>query len=198
MSIDLSKVTALSDEKGVLTQIADASGRVLWKQAPKSVTVILRPTADIDPKHNVYPSGSAVYACIDEEVADGDATYIYGSGTAYSSVVIFTGTIPEGMSVIAARAVWVGKYKSGDSKAMFSVNTVDADYNATGSASMTFSSESYAQFSAEGDDTFVADLRSFGAGNVSVPARIAGMSLDTSNKSATYYITQVYIELTCE
>ena len=37
MSIDLSKVIALSDQRGAWKQIADASGRVLWKLANKVI-----------------------------------------------------------------------------------------------------------------------------------------------------------------
>lgn len=79
MSIDFSKITGLSDSRGVITQITDASGRVLWSALKEIVTgtLILRPSADISIEHSVYPSNSTnAYSLINEEVSDGAATYI--------------------------------------------------------------------------------------------------------------------------
>ena len=45
MSIDFSGITGVSDGYGVVTQIADASGAVLWKQAPSGATVTINVTS---------------------------------------------------------------------------------------------------------------------------------------------------------
>ena len=42
MSIDFSKVKALTIPEGNVTQITDASGRVLWKAAPAEATVTIQ------------------------------------------------------------------------------------------------------------------------------------------------------------
>lgn len=76
--IDFSRLTGLTTPRGVVTQIADASGRVIWsgrKLIAGSLT--LRPSADISVEHTLYPSDStAAYLLINEEVADDSSTYI--------------------------------------------------------------------------------------------------------------------------
>lgn len=69
-----------SPVQAAVTQIADASGRVLWS-ANKTVNVLyLRPSADIDIHHSLYPAeSSAAYLLINEEVGDGLLTYVYDS-----------------------------------------------------------------------------------------------------------------------
>lgn len=42
MSVDLSSITEIRDKIGVVTKITDASGMVLWKVAPATVTVIMQ------------------------------------------------------------------------------------------------------------------------------------------------------------
>ena len=39
MSIDLSRVTGISDSRGVITEIKDSLGRVIWKSAPPFITL---------------------------------------------------------------------------------------------------------------------------------------------------------------
>ena len=79
MSIDLPKVTGISDQYGVITQITDASGRVLWKLDTGPKIVYLRPSADIsvDSTITLVPAdATAAYMLINEEVSDGAATEI--------------------------------------------------------------------------------------------------------------------------
>ena len=194
--MNFATLQGLTIPEGVVTQITDASGRVLWKSGPSVVTVILRPTADISVTHSVYPAGSAAYSCIDEEVADGDATYIYG--TANTTDIKFSGVIPDGMTVVGAKAVYVGKYKDNNYQAVCSVAVIGADNNGVGSAAVNIVSESYAQFIADGDDAFVSALNALGNGNVSVPIRMLSAVGNSANKDAKVYITQMYLELTCE
>lgn len=74
--IDFSTLQGLTIPEGVVTQITDASGRVLWSSYSGG-TFYLRPSADISLGHPVYPTTlSAGYLAINEEVSDGAATYI--------------------------------------------------------------------------------------------------------------------------
>ena len=77
MSINFATLQGLTIPEGVVTQITDASGRVIW--AGKEVgTLTLRPSADISVEHTLTPSNStAAYLLINEELADYSSTYIY-------------------------------------------------------------------------------------------------------------------------
>lgn len=202
MSINFSTLKGLTITEGNVTQIADASGRVLWKQAPKSVTVILRPTADIENSqnnnHSVYPAESSRFACIDEEVADGDATYIYGNSC--TTEFMLTGTIPDGMTVTAAKFICVAKFKNGADTALINVILLidSVESGIRGASVLDFSSENYAQVSGEWtDERVIAAINTLGTGNISVPTSFMSTIL-SSSKSANVYVTQYYIELTCE
>lgn len=84
MSIDFSKVTALSDSYGNITQITDASGRVIWSGRELiQGSMILRPSADIYVGHALIPVDStAAYLLINEETSDGSSTKIQTNNTA--------------------------------------------------------------------------------------------------------------------
>ena len=76
--IDFSTLQGLTIPEGVVTQIADASGRVLWSAVKEVGTLILRPSADIYMNHADMPAGipQIGYNKINEEVSDGPSTYI--------------------------------------------------------------------------------------------------------------------------
>ena len=78
--IDFSTLQGLAIPEGNVTQITDASGRVIWALASDLPgTFYLRPSADISVDDTIdhYPSsGYYPYMLINEEVADDDATYI--------------------------------------------------------------------------------------------------------------------------
>lgn len=79
MSIDTSKITGWSDSvRGNVTQITDASGRVIWSGRELiQGSMILRPSADIYVGHSLYPSSSThAYLLINEETSDGSSTII--------------------------------------------------------------------------------------------------------------------------
>lgn len=92
MSIDFTGITGVSDDYGVVTQIADAQGNVLWSAVPPETTIILRPTGDrgAGGSHEdcaKYPADAEYYySLVNEEVADDAATYIIGdAGFDYGS-----------------------------------------------------------------------------------------------------------------
>lgn len=90
MSIDFSTLQGLTIPEGVVTEIKDESGAVIWC-ALKEVagTLYLRPSADISVGHRLYPADSpSAYRLIDEEVCDNGSTYIYApisTGSAFNT-----------------------------------------------------------------------------------------------------------------
>lgn len=97
MSINFSTLQGLTIPEGVVTQIADASGRVLWSAGPK--IIYLRPSADIsvDAAFILTPSdATAAYMLINEEVSDGEATTLGLSSDQGNGLAIFglTGNVP--------------------------------------------------------------------------------------------------------
>lgn len=78
--MNFATLKGLTIPEGVVTQITDASGRVLWSSAPPFDGIIyLRPSADIsvDSTITLVPAdATAAYMLINEEVSDGAATEI--------------------------------------------------------------------------------------------------------------------------
>ena len=81
---DFSKVKSWTIPEGVVKQVTDASGRVLWLGVRDRVgTLYMRPSADISFTGDKYPEDLAYgYLAISEKVADGYATYIGGTENA--------------------------------------------------------------------------------------------------------------------
>ena len=74
--IDFSTLQGLTIPEGVVIQITDASGKVIWN-GKKLGSAILRPSADIYVGHRLIPASSTeAYLLINEEVSDGISTYI--------------------------------------------------------------------------------------------------------------------------
>ena len=204
--IDFATLQGLEIAEGEVTEITDAAGRVLWKSGPSVATVILRPTADIQFGYNAYPAGSAGYSCIDEEVADGDATYIYGASFAQTQFTM-SGIIPSGMRVTAAKLVCVLKYYSnsdGYNGGVSFVPTFDGNsytlYVGTNNKERFPDNTADVYTQREGDfkEGFVDALNTLGSGNISFPATFLFSSPLEAGKDKNIYCTQLYIELTCE
>lgn len=89
--MNFATLQGLTIPEGVVTQIADAQGNVLWSSAPPfDGTIILRPSADIsvDSNFTLVPSdATAAYMLINEEVSDGAATRIYINDSLVSSCI---------------------------------------------------------------------------------------------------------------
>lgn len=76
--IDFSTLQGLTIPEGVVAEIKDASGRVLWNAERTVSTVHLRPSADISVGHLLHPANSILaYPLVSEKVNDAAATYIY-------------------------------------------------------------------------------------------------------------------------
>ena len=102
--IDFATLQGLTIPEGVVTEIKDASGRVLW-EAFKIVdgTWYLRPSADISLGHMGMLNGTVITSgtfctLINEAVADGDSTYIYNESLTVGlsdSVFEMSGDLPN-------------------------------------------------------------------------------------------------------
>ena len=113
--IDFSKLQSLTIPEGVVTQIADASGRVLWSAIePEPSFLYLRPSADISVGHTLYPTSSTTaYLLISEEVPDDSSTYIThtitaGDTSTYSKTSSFRfscSNVPQTYKIKSAKMV---------------------------------------------------------------------------------------------
>ena len=106
MSINFATLQDLTIPEGVVTEIKDASGNVLWQAIRNYIdTLYLRPSADISFTGAKYPEDLAYgYLAISEKVADGYATYIGESkqamNNAYASAEgTFALTLDENVSI---------------------------------------------------------------------------------------------------
>lgn len=81
--MNFATLKGLTIPDGNVTQITDASGRVIWSGRELiQGSIILRPSADISVGHALIPTDStSAYLLINEEEQDGSATYIYSSST---------------------------------------------------------------------------------------------------------------------
>ena len=91
--MNFANLKGLTIPEGNVTQITDASGRVIWSANKTVNTLYLRPSADISIGHSLYPADSpSAYSLVNEEVNDHAATYIYStytdtfSGTEFTSI----------------------------------------------------------------------------------------------------------------
>lgn len=89
--INFSTLQGLTIPEGVVTQIADASGRVLWSAVTELYTLYLRPSADISINHKLDSDTGIkdAYLLISEEVPDGISTslrheFLAGDTSTYS------------------------------------------------------------------------------------------------------------------
>lgn len=115
ISIDFCALQGLTIPEGVVTQIADASGRVLWSAIePEPSILYLRPSADISVGHTLYPTSSTTaYLLISEEVPDDSSTYIIhtitaGDTSTYSKTSSFRfscSNVPQTYKIKSAKMV---------------------------------------------------------------------------------------------
>ena len=136
----------------VVTQITDASGRVLWEKIAAG-SVIWRPTATISCDATAYPNVSAYigneHLLINEEVSDGDATYLWSNGVNRTAEFQLGGKIPPINRTItsvtwyavpwsgSANDVWVTLYIAGQKLAKTGYISADKDSNGSFDVAVT-------------------------------------------------------------
>ena len=108
--IDFSTLQGLTIPEGVVTQIKDAQGNVLWKKIVAG-SVIWRPSADISIEHSLYPASSdQAYKLINEEVSDGDSTYIWTDGAGRTSKFKLDGNSPPIGATITSVTIFAERW----------------------------------------------------------------------------------------
>ena len=111
--IDFATLQGVTIPEGVVTQIADASGRVLWSANTFDGIIYLRPSTDIsvDSTITLVPAdATAAYMLINEEVSDGAATEIKissMSNTSGTAVFSLAGNTPNRISRVTGFHLYV-------------------------------------------------------------------------------------------
>lgn len=125
MSVDLSKVTKLSDQYGAWKQVADASGRVLWS-AVKPVTVTMT---------QANPSGVTAYISWDGGSASKPGTYQVPAGTGMHAYLSHKGNLTDVLPYIIFNGTNVG---TSGSEGSYYDPTYFASYDFTLTKDITF------------------------------------------------------------
>lgn len=226
MSIDFTKVVGVRDDKGVLSQITDAAGRVLWSAVPAfDGTIILRPSADIsvDSTITLTPAdATAAYLLINEDVCDGAATSIKAIGGASGTAVFgLAGEIPiqiakvnniylvacgyrEGGIRLASSTVWL---TCGTAEYYMDITTpmINAtDYEPCEGFVYTkhdLTSDAYTSVTTE---EMCADINTYISANGALPIMELHIKLssieddDDPKTTGTFEISQIYAVIECE
>lgn len=208
MSIDFATLQGLTIPEGVVTQIEDAAGRVLWSAAVQELisgTMYLRPSADVSCNHYVN-SGSVGYSKINEEVADDDSTYIAAYDESKAGVVtsVFAMDFDDAItpkSITSAKLVVRSKCNDSitmDGEEMSTIYTLSFGGVFSHSATKVEYNSSYA--TVEYDlNSVCADLNNYLSANGHLPA--ITLTIDSEYPKSvvksgySLYITQVYLEL---
>lgn len=108
--IDFSRCVGWAIPEGNVVQVADGSGRVLWRSAANLTgTFYLRPAEDISVDGEIVPTPAgiaAAYMLIDEEVTDASATTIGVAASAENTSARGTakfrmgGSVPKGVEEV--------------------------------------------------------------------------------------------------
>lgn len=215
MSIDLSRVTGISDSRGVITEIKDSLGRVIWAAVKGSIgTLYLRPSADISLGHPVYPTTlSAGYLAINEEVSDGASTYIgYASSStgevSSTSRFSLSPDIKDNVSHVSSAKLYLIGSVTGNTQENAGQTTGYCSGSVSVSGETVFTWDKSATsgvnvLSTVGTEMpdFVTFLNNYlaASGNKNIPDVVVEITnrVRHSNKTATSYVTQVAIELEC-
>ena len=173
-------------------------------------TFYLRPIADVSLEHTIYPSTlSAGYLAISEEVCDNEATYIGVFESDSNIKISVTGTSRFGMTVQGTEKILsitsanlIICAQSGSVKPTVYAN--DVQY----SMDTQYFSTSYEEITVALTDEIVLALNEYITNNGCLPTiEVEVYSKDTDESSndgktqsltAYQYISQMYIELSCE
>ena len=209
--IDFSTLQGLTIPEGVVAQITDASGRVLWSAAPQESTLFLRPCAQSNSSHfSPYPTSlSGIHAAVSEEVADDDATYITAkvsqsldtSGIRDVTVranmqfdgeaVDFTGSVVSGFAIIR-RSTENDPYYS------FVINGVYY-YQSNSETLSDTTANGYTDVRVVMPETAISAINEYISQHNKLPNIQYNFSYTVQNtKTVTYKVTQVYLSLTCQ
>jgi hypothetical protein len=138
VSIDFSKITGLSDSKGVITQIADASGRVIWavKSGGKVILEVEKITSDTYAGETTYTGEQFILLDIYPKT-NGTVKVTYGGLTK-------TITDTSGAAEPNAQQVFFGTFNGVADEVSTPASgelTIEGDYRGFGNGSFSTSSK---------------------------------------------------------
>ena len=221
--IDFSTLQGLSIPEGAVTQIADASGKVIWS-AVKSVVgdFYLRPSADISVGHMFARNGTVVayhdgytnegerpvYVFINEEVSDENSTYLLAesvfNGTRYSNFAT-SGALPNRIKNILSSQICVSGYTYTKGDGMYSElsvivcvdnNEIEIPIGFTNNAEVYEFVEKASGEVSSAINTHLANNGVFPSVNVKIKTNTSSTS--SIKSSSNVIVSQVFIKLTCE
>lgn len=207
MSINFSTLQGLTIPEGVVTQIADASGRVLWSAAKPVTSLIFRPDSDVDiTAWTLVPSGSTnAYSLLSEEVADDDSTYIIvsvgGNGTSQGCVIgIGCKNTPNKIPSITSGTFYVRYAGHNDVTATLRLYINDIlDFSNCITSNLNIGCPSYyytqtLEITTDG----IAKINEYVASNGKFPTFLMYCKFTNgATKQKNIIITQAYLELDC-
>lgn len=201
MSIDFTGITGVSDDYGVVTQIADESGRVLWSAVPPETTLIIRTVGDCTGGvATKYPTDAVSFSSlVNEEIADDDATYIKlgatgtmsSSGYEYDYIKLAdVADLPKGSLVSAC--LFARVYCESNTGMALRLGTSQG--SAVGYTSTT---AAYEDVTAVAYDAYLTALNEYISQNKKLPTFTVEFKVTCSAPKTAYVrITQVYLSLT--
>lgn len=174
-------------------------------------SIVFRPTSTYSGyEHTCYPSGNAPHTLVDDEVPDGDSTYLWSSikstsNTSANTQMVFSGKLPSKNVIITSLTVHVTARCSTTSLTNRRVNVLFPWIE--GMSTTTFSvktnlTTSYADYSAEitAPVPYIQPLIT-DTGELEFPMTVRSVGAKSSGKNASsgnIRITQVYIVVNYE
>lgn len=201
--IDFSKLKGLTIPEGVVSQITDASGRVLWSAVQPETTLIVRTVGDCSFGHATkYPTDAASFSSlVNEEIADDDATYIKlgatgtmsSSGQSYDRIYLADIVdIPKGE--VVSGYLFVRAYRESNTSMRASL-VFDGGSNLT--SSYMQATGAYEDITMLLPTESISSINEYISQNQKMPALYVYFEVSCSAPKTAYVrITQVYLSLT--
>ena len=201
MSFDFSKIAELSTARGKLVELKNSAGRVIWAVQSAEVitgTLILRPSADISVGHALYPANSVnAYSLINEEVSDGDSTYIYTKNMSNTSKFRLSGEPQHNIKKVTSITLKGEPYNENSSNAGSNTFRLYVD------GTLVYSSEHNTDKTIDSAFSGALQINEYLAENGELPIidlEIASTVYSNTSGSKTYNsgVSQVYVVLEYE
>lgn len=202
--IDFSTLQGLTIPEGVVKQISDAQGNVLWSAVVPETTLIIRTIGDCnDGVATKYPTDAVSFSSlVNEEIADDDATYIKlgatgttsSSGYKYDNIELADVVdFPKG-SIVSAY-LFARVYCDSNTSMDLRLYPVLGDNRTL--LARTSTTGVYEDLITDQDEQWITALNEYISQNKKLPTFTADFKVTCSAPKTAYVrITQVYLSLT--
>ena len=198
--MNFATLKGLTIPEGVVTQIADTQGNVLWEKNTVK-TLYFRPNSDIDVSAwTLYPTGSTTaYSLLNEEVADDSSTYIQCSVAAGGYPTLEIGLGCEKTPAVIPRVtggVFYVRYNNSSNISASFHGYMDGTVitGIIGEGYSTTYRTGTSEITAEG---IVAINEYIAANGKFPPFSVYAQFANGGTKAETTNVTQIYLELIC-